>query len=210
MKLSELELSALLCSLVCHDIISPVGAIINGLEVLDDETDEEMRGFAMDLIKKSADQASAKLQFARLAFGAAGSAAAMIDLADLEGVTRGWAVSSKVAVTWDAPVGLVGKDYGKLLLNMVVIGLAAIPRGGELAVRVEGDLDAPLMTARSAGMGARVPPQVCELLEGQSAETTLDARSVQPYFTGLVARSVGVRLSVAMQDEAVLVSAVPA
>ena len=69
--LDPLDLAALLCSRVCHDVISPVGAIINGLEVLDEENDAEMRGFALDLIKKSAEQASARLQFCRLAFGAA-------------------------------------------------------------------------------------------------------------------------------------------
>jgi histidine phosphotransferase ChpT len=80
--LDALDLAALLCSRVCHDVISPVGAIINGLEVLDEEKDEEMRGYAMDLIKTSAEQASARLQFCRLAFGAAGSAGASIDTGD--------------------------------------------------------------------------------------------------------------------------------
>ena len=72
-SLTPLDLAALLCSRVCHDVISPVGAIINGLEVLDGEEDEEMRTVAMELIKKSAMSASARLQFCRLAFGAAGS-----------------------------------------------------------------------------------------------------------------------------------------
>ena len=70
-ELSDLELAALLSSKICHDIISPVGAIANGIEVIDEETDQGMREHAMDLIRKSATQASAKLQFARLAFGAA-------------------------------------------------------------------------------------------------------------------------------------------
>src|SRR5260370_9964067 len=78
-SLAPLDLAALLCSRICHDAISPVGAIINGLEVLDGEEDEEMRSVAMDLIKKSAISASARLQFCRLAFGAAGSMAAAID-----------------------------------------------------------------------------------------------------------------------------------
>jgi histidine phosphotransferase ChpT len=71
-NLDALDLGALLCSRVCHDVISPVGAIVNGLEVLAEEKDESMREFAHDLIRKSATQASARLQFARLAFGAAG------------------------------------------------------------------------------------------------------------------------------------------
>ncbi|MHA1522869.1 MAG: histidine phosphotransferase ChpT [Alphaproteobacteria bacterium] len=209
-KLSDLDLAALLSSLICHDLVSPVGAIINGLEVLDDEEDEQMRGFAMDLIKKSADQASAKLQFARLAFGAAGSATAMIDLADLNQVTQGFAASDKVTVVWSAPVGLVGKDFGKLLLNMVLIGLGAIPRGGELNVLVEGALEAPNLSVMCAGVGARVPPEVVALLAGQVSASEVDARSIQPYFTGLVARSAGMAVKVAMQEERVLVSTAPA
>src|ERR1700716_2462178 len=79
-----LELAALLCSRVCHDLISPVGAIVNGLEVLDDNPKPEDREFALDLIRKSAKTASARLQFCRLAFGAAGSSAAQIDLGDAQ------------------------------------------------------------------------------------------------------------------------------
>ena len=74
--LDGMDLAALLCSRVCHDTISPVGAIINGLEVLEEEKEPEMRQFALDLIKKSAATASARLQFCRLAYGAAGSAGA--------------------------------------------------------------------------------------------------------------------------------------
>ena len=82
--LDALDLAALLCSRVCHDLISPVGAIVNGLEVMEEDKDEETKTFALDLIKKSAITASAKLQFCRLAFGAAGSAGAQIDLGDAE------------------------------------------------------------------------------------------------------------------------------
>lgn len=210
LRLAELDMAALLCSRLCHDIISPVGAIINGLEVLDDDDDEQMRGFAMDLIKKSAEQASAKLQFSRLAFGAAGSAGAMIDLADLENVARGFAASNKLSVVWSAPVGLVGKDHGKLLLNMVLIGLQAIPRGGELAVRVEGDLGAPQMSIACTGLGVRVPAQILELLEGRIEADAVDARSIQPYFTGLVARSIDKTVSVVMNEGCVTVSTVSA
>ena len=80
--IEALDLAALLCSRVCHDLISPVGAIVNGLEVLAEEKDEETKTFALDLIKKSATTASAKLQFCRIAFGAAGSAGAQIDTGD--------------------------------------------------------------------------------------------------------------------------------
>src|ERR671911_1817572 len=118
-SLDSLDLAALLCSRVCHDVISPVGAIVNGLEVLE-EDDLDMRDFALDLIRKSANQASARLQFARLAFGAAGSAGASIDLGDAEAVARGMFGDDKIAFTWAAPPALFPKDKVKRLLHLVM------------------------------------------------------------------------------------------
>src|SRR6478609_6345439 len=99
LALDSLDLAALLCSRVCHDVISPVGAIVNGLEVLEEDNDPSMRDFALDLIRKSAKQASARLQFARLAFGAAGSAGAAIDLADAEAVAKGMFADDKITLS---------------------------------------------------------------------------------------------------------------
>src|SRR5204863_7879345 len=130
--LESLDLAALLCSRVCHDLISPVGAIANGLEVMEEGKDEETSKFAMDLIRKSSRNASAKLQFCRLAFGAAGSAGAQIDTGDAEKVTRGLMEDDKTKVTWSLPRVLLAKNRVKLLLNMMLIAAQAIPRGGAL------------------------------------------------------------------------------
>src|SRR5215475_8501817 len=99
--LESLDLAALLCSRVCHDLISPAGAIVNGLEVLEESKDEETKIFALDLIKKSAKTASARLQFCRIAFGAAGSASAQVDLGDAQNVTRGFIEDEKVKLLWN-------------------------------------------------------------------------------------------------------------
>src|SRR5471030_2767730 len=96
--LDGMDLAALLCSRVCHDVISPVGAIVNGLEVLEDDSDPSMRDVALELIKKSAASASARLQFCRLAFGAAGSAGASIDTGDAEAVARGLLETEKISI----------------------------------------------------------------------------------------------------------------
>ena len=109
-SLDALDLAALLCSRVCHDVISPVGAIVNGLEVLEEEKDAEMRAFAIDLIKKSASTASARLQFCRLAFGAAGSAGASIDTGDAELVARGLLADERTKLEWNAPRVLMAKN----------------------------------------------------------------------------------------------------
>src|SRR5690242_21653622 len=118
--IDSLDLAALLCSRVCHDLISPVGAIVNGLEVLDDENDEETKTFALDLIKKSAGTASAKLQFCRIAFGAAGSAGAQIDSGDAEKVSRGFLEDDKTKIAWNIPRVLMAKNRVKLLLNLLL------------------------------------------------------------------------------------------
>jgi len=138
-SIEALDLAALLCSRVCHDLISPVGAIVNGIEVLEEERDEATKEFALDLIKKSAATASAKLQFCRIAFGAAGSAGAQIDLGDAEKIARGFLEDDKTKIAWNLPRALLAKNLVKLLLNMLVIAGQAIPRGGKITVDPIGD-----------------------------------------------------------------------
>lgn len=208
-EVPALELAALMCSRVCHDVISPVGAIVNGLEVLAEDDDEEMRDHAIKLITDSAAQASAKLQFARLAFGAAGSAGAEIDLADARAVIEAMIAGERVKIVWEAPAANMGKDYVKLLLNMVLIGMAAIPRGGEVVVKVEGEISAPTIRVRSSGQNARIPDETSRFLHGPDTERFLDARAAQPYFTGAVARSLGLDIEARMEGEDFAIEAVP-
>ena len=141
-SLTPLDLAALLCSRVCHDVISPVGAIINGLEVLDGEQDEEMRTVAMELIKKSAMSASARLQFCRLAFGAAGSFGALIDTGDAEKVARDIFANGRTVLQWNCGRRMASRASVKLLLNLCLIAASAVPRGGVVAVDISGEDDA--------------------------------------------------------------------
>ena len=156
--LDALDLAALLCSRVCHDLISPAGAIVNGLEVLEESKDEETKTFALDLIKKSARTASARLQFCRIAFGAAGSAGAQIDLGDAENVARGFIEDEKVKLAWNLPRALMPKNRVKLLLNMLLVATQSIPRGGILAVEGDGAGEAMTFKITARGLNARIPP----------------------------------------------------
>jgi histidine phosphotransferase ChpT len=206
-ELEALDLAALLCSRVCHDIISPVGAITNGLEVLDEEDGEEMKAFAFDLIRKSASQASAKLQFARLAFGAAGSAGAEIDLADAEKVATGYMQGEKASLSWSAPRALMAKNRVKLLLNLLLLAIGAVPRGGTIKVIVAGAVDAPAFTFTCSGPHARIPPAFEKLVPGEISGIPVDAHAVQPYYTGLLARSCGMAVSARVDGEDVVITA---
>ncbi|MBA5777239.1 histidine phosphotransferase [Stappia sp. F7233] len=204
--LSALDLAALVASRVCHDIISPVGAITNGLEVLDEEGNEDMRDFAMDLIRKSARQASAKLQFARLAFGAAGSAGSEIDLGDARNVAEGFLENEKADIAWDVPRLLMAKNKVKLLLNLILIANQCVPRGGTITVGMEGDAEAPVFMLRATGGYAKVPAVVAEILAGGEPER-IDAHSVQSAYTLLLARDSGMDLEVVKQEDTVLITA---
>lgn len=207
--LESLDLAALLCSRVCHDVISPVGAIVNGLEVLEDEKDESMRVFALDLIKKSSKQASARLQFARIAFGAAGSAGSSIDTGDAEQVARAFLQDDKNTLTWSAQRVLMPKNKVKLLLNLLVLSVAAIPRGGSIAVSVEGQADAPNFIIEARGLNARIPTHSEDLLAGRTESGTVDAHGIQIYYTGLIARAAAMDVALALDGDLVTISARP-
>ena len=207
--LDSLDLAALLCSRVCHDVISPVGAIVNGLEVLEDENDASMRDFALDLIRKSSRQASARLQFARLAFGSAGSAGASIDLGDAEQVARGMFQDEKLKLSWSGPRALLPKNKVKLLLNLIVIATNAVPRGGTIDVTVTGADETVEFVLVSKGAHARVPPHAEELLAGSPDSGTVDAHGIQAYYAGLVARAAAMAVSFSLDGDAVKIVAVP-
>jgi histidine phosphotransferase ChpT len=193
--IGALDLAALLCSRVCHDLISSVGAIVNGIEVLEEDKDEETKTFALDLIKKSAHQASAKLQFCRLAFGAAGSAGAQIDLGDAEKVARGLLEDNKTTLVWNLPRELLAKNRVKLVLNMLLIAAGAVSRGGTLIVdpHAAGD-GSPGYVITATGLNARLNPAVAELLSGNPAHV-VDAHAIQPVYAGMLARDCGLTLS---------------
>jgi histidine phosphotransferase ChpT len=203
--LSAPDLAALLCSRVCHDIISPVGAINNGLELLDEGGADED---AMNLIRASARNASARLQFARIAFGAAGSAGMLIDTGDAEAVAIAFLKNEKPELVWNGRRALLPKNKVKLLLNLILIANGAIPRGGKITVRLEDLETEPRFVLSASGPMVRVPPKFLELHSGNRPEEAIDAHAVQPYYTLLLAREAGMTISIrAAADEIVLTAA---
>ena len=198
--LGDLELAALVSSRICHDVINPVSAISNGLEILGEEPDQAMREAAMDLIRKSAAQASAKLQFARLAFGAAGSAGAEIDLRDAEKVARDFlAGSGKHQVSWQGPAVTLPKNKVKLLLNLVALGAVALPRGGVVNVEIAGTPPDVSFIVKAKGDSARLNDQVTSLLSGANG-VAVDAHLVQPYYARRVATAAGMTVTVEARE----------
>jgi histidine phosphotransferase ChpT len=203
----NLQLAALLCSRVCHDVINPVGAIINGLELLDDEKDEAMKTVALEHIRKSARLASAKLRFARLAFGAAGSAGAQIDLGGAEAMARAFLEDDKTRLAWQLPRVLLPKNRVKLLLNLLIIAGQTIPRGGKLTIEPIGTGEGMGFRIHAAGINARIPQALPALLAGSSDSGSVDAHVIQPFYAGLLARACGLKVEVRAEGGAIVVAA---
>ncbi len=202
---SDLELAALISSKICHDVISPVGAIYNGLEILGEDDDPKSRAYAMDVIRNVTVQASARLQFARFAFGAAGSAGAEIDLQTARDISEGFVGGGKHELSWQAPMGMLPKNQVKLLLNLIALSINALPRGGSIAVTIGEDLSNFDFVITCTGRTASPPKYLAQIVAGEMPE--IDAMSVQAYYTWRLAANVDATIAIEQDGDAVVITA---
>jgi histidine phosphotransferase ChpT len=212
-ELNATDLAAMLCSRVCHDLINPVGAIGNGLEVLADPTQTAMTEGAHDLIANSAKQARAKLEFARLAYGASSTAGTDFDTRECERVARLLFEIEKADLDWQVPLILLPKHKAKLLMNMLLIAAMAVPRGGVVRASVEGPAGGEQfrLTATSDPEKRQktIMPGGAEGLLSGAPEGGVDARGIQPFYTGLLARMTDMDLSIGVEDGVFSFTATP-
>lgn len=208
---TDLELAALISSKICHDVINPVGAINNGLEILDEDGDGDSQKYALEMIRNVTAQASARLQFARYAFGAAGSAGATIDLGMAKEVACLFVtpeVKAKHKLVWIGPPGTMAKDKVKLLLNMIAVAMTALPRGGEITATISGQLDKPSFSLRCKGVSARPPQYLADFCAG--GEPPLDSMSIQSYYTWRLAQGQRMALTITKVADDVMMDAAQA
>ncbi len=206
-QLSDIDLAALVSSKICHDAIGPMTAVGFGLDVLEeDEDDEEQRDSALSMIRNGVGAITAKVQFARLALGAAGSSGLEVDLKEAQSVACKYVESDKKhQVDWQCSLATLPKNHVKLLLNLVAISMGTVPRGGKIAIDIKEDAGQPQFTIRTSGPKARIPAGVVELISGTQQED-VDARSIQPYFTGRVAKATSADVSITMEGEGVILA----
>jgi histidine phosphotransferase ChpT len=212
-ELKATDLAAMLCSRVCHDLINPVGAIGNGLEVLSDPSQGAMAEGAQELIANSAKHARAKLEFARLAYGASSTAGTDFDTRECERVARLLFEIEKADLDWQVPLILLPKHKAKLLMNMLLIAAQAVPRGGLVTVTLEGSAgnESFRFTATSdpeKRQKTLMPSGAEELLSG-APEGGVDARGIQPFYTGILARMTDMELAIGIENEVFVFTAKP-
>ncbi len=203
--MDDIEFAAFLVSRVCHDLVGPLGAVVNGLEVMEDERDAAMRADALKIVSSSALQALARLQFLRIAFGAAGSAGAELDVGEVGRLVGGLLEGGKVQLNWQSPHVNWPKNWAKLLMNSALLGADCLPRGGQLDVAVSADPAAPSFKITATSPHARVLEEVANAVRGEEAH--LDARAIQPYLTHKLSRDLNAGLTLTAREGAVELAA---
>lgn len=203
---TELDLAALLCSRLCHDLLSPVGAMNNGLELLADEHDPEMRKRCMDLLAESAKSAADKLKFFRLAFGAAGGFGSEVDPMEAKAVIEPLVTGDgRTVLHWGVPAGLMPKKAIKVLLNLVLIAKDALVRGGELHVGAETRENEQEIVIRATGPRIIMDQSVRDALTGELTESQIDSRNAAAWMVRGLCASNGGLVQIAGPDETQIV-----
>lgn len=205
----SLELASLLCSRLCHDLLSPVGALTNGLELLAEEKDPEMRNHCFALLEQSAKISADKLKFFRLAFGAAGGFGEAVPVAEARDLVNALVGNNeRVTVNWALGVESLPKPAVKVLLNLALIGLDALVRGGTLDVGAESRDGASEIVVRAAGPRIAFDGDVGRALDGSLPEEALSSRTAPAAMIRALAEAHGGGLQFALSGEALVMGAV--
>lgn len=206
---SATELAALLCSRLCHDMLSPVGALSNGLELLADETDPAMRKQCIELMEQSATSSTNKLKFFRLAFGAAGGFGDAVPVEESQDVINALAEGAKgVEVNWAIEGSSLPKPAVKVMLNFAQIAMDALVRGGSLDIGAEMREGAAEIVVRASGERIAFDDAIGEAIEGNSSEEGLTSRTAAAHMIALLAEETGGGLQYKRSDDALVLGAV--
>lgn len=194
------EFASLLCSRLCHDLLSPVGALNNGIELLADEDDPEMRERCMELLGESARSTANKLKFFRLAFGAAGGFGELVDTRDAQAAIEGLHGDGKVKVGWMVESPSLPKVAIKVLLNLALIAGDALVRGGQLDIGAEGGE----IVIRAEGPRLILDPELRNAVLGQADPDLLSARAAAAWLVHILVSEQGGEVQVSQPADGVL------
>ncbi len=214
MTISSLDLASLLCSRLCHDMLSPVGALTNGLELLSDEKDPAMRQRCFELLEQSARISTDKLKFFRLAFGAAGGFGEMVPVAEARALVDALVGNNgRITINWALASDSLPKPGVKTLLNLALIGIDALVRGGTLDIGAELRTDetgqgVTEIVVRAAGSRIAFDPDIGRALDGSLPPAELSSRTAPAAMICQLAESLGGGLQYALAEGALVMGAV--
>ncbi|QIG80244.1 histidine phosphotransferase family protein [Stakelama tenebrarum] len=201
MNISPTEFASLLCSRLCHDLLSPVGALNNGLELLADEHDPEMRARCLELLGESARASANKLKFFRLAFGAAGGFGETVDTREAHAAIEGlFGDNQRVQIGWMIEDSVLPKQAIKVLLNLALIAGDALIRGGQLDIGAEVVGDQVEIVVRADGPRIVLDPELRVALSGGSDEVPVTPRAAAAYLVQALVSAGNGQLQVSPPD----------
>ncbi len=203
------DLASLLCSRLCHDMLSPVGALSNGIELLRDERDPEMRQRCMELLEQSARISTDKLKFFRLAYGAAGGFGDVVPTQEPRDLVQNLVGDNgRIVLQWAVADPELPKPAVKVMLNLAAIGIDALPRGGQLDVGAEKRDGATEIAVRAAGAKIAFDKSIGMALDGSLAAEDLSGRTAPAHMIRLIAERSGGGVQYALSDEALVMGAI--
>lgn len=206
---SQTDLAAMLCSRLCHDMLSPVGALANGLELLAEEQDPQMRAKVVELLEQSARISTDKLKFFRLAFGAAGGFGEAIPIDEAQSVVNALAQGNKrVTINWAVAEASLPKPAIKVLLNLAQIALDALVRGGTLDIGAERRDGAVEIVARARGERIAFDETIGRALQGDLPDYEITSRTAAAHMIALVAEELEGGLQYKLGDGVLVLGAV--
>jgi histidine phosphotransferase ChpT len=209
MPTESLDLASLLCSRLCHDMLSPVGALSNGLELLADEKDPEMRQRCLELLDQSARISADKLKFFRLAFGAAGGFGDMVPVAEARAVVDSLvAHNDRIELRWALGGEMLPKPAVKTMLNLALIGIEALVRGGTLDIGAEIREGASEIVIRAAGKKIAFDPAIGRALDGSLDSEGLTTKTAPAVMIRDMAVGLGGGVQFALSEDALVMGAV--
>jgi histidine phosphotransferase ChpT len=211
--MNPIDLASLLCSRLCHDLMSPVGALNNGIELLADETDPEMREKCLELLADSARASANKLKFFRLAFGAAGAFGEEIDTREAQIALEGlYGAERRIELGWVVESDKLPKNAVKLLLNLAMLVGDALVRGGRLDVGAERRNGEVELAVRGEGPRILLDPVLRETLEKGDGGARVEPRAAAAWLAHRLAADAGgsLRLSDAASDALMIGATLPA
>ena len=206
---SSTDLAALLCSRLCHDLLSPVGALSNGLELLADEKDPEMRKRCFELLEQSATISTDKLKFFRLAYGAAGGFGDVVPTEEPKDLVSALvAANERIELQWAVSEANLPKSAVKVLLNLAAIAIDALVRGGILEVGAERRDGATEIAVRASGQRVAFDASIGKALDGSLDTAELSGRTAPAHMIRLLADELGGGVQYALSGDALIMGAV--
>ena len=191
------HLSAYIASRICHDLVSSVSSITNALDFMNEPQESEMRQQAERLLHDGADSAASKLKFLRYAFGSAGLSKGAADIHEAKQITERFVASHnyKPAISWDIETQHLSFSHARLIMNMVMLAVDCLPRGGQIAVKVRNQTDGLGISVTANGERCKIREDTADAVAGTEPQDGWSARTVQPLFTRIIAGGLGGKLS---------------